>query len=55
MTHIIQTTHFDPIQTGAICHTECAVHEIQRLRELVKYYEKRTEELLRRIANEDHS
>jgi hypothetical protein len=48
---IIQTTHFDPVESGAICHTECAVHEIQRLRELVKYYERRTEELLRRIAD----
>ena len=52
MTHIIQTTHYDPVETGAICHTECAVHEIMRLRELIKYYERRTEELLRRITNE---
>ena len=53
MSMIIQTTHFDPVETGAICHTECAVHEIQRLRELVKYYEKRTEELLRRVTSDE--
>jgi hypothetical protein len=29
-------THYDPVETGAICHTECAIQEIKRLREVEK-------------------
>ena len=35
----LMQTHFDPVEARLICHPQCAIMEIQRLRDLVSVLE----------------
>ncbi len=45
-------THYDPVEANAICHTECVIAEVKRLREInarLRVREAEAERLLKAV------